>query len=87
MGQEVMQQRRQAYLAALHQRGQQTHVELRSGRPDVVFGPHQLDVLSAGQVGAKGHCDAETELRNIIIYNRHKNKSTEGLISLKCLEI
>ena len=43
------------HLAALHHGGQETHVELRSRGPDVVFGPHQLDVLSAGQVGAERH--------------------------------
>lgn len=44
-----------AHLPALHHRGQQTHVEFGSRRPDVVFGSHQFNVLSAGQVRTEGH--------------------------------
>ena len=43
------------YLAGLHHGGQEAHVELRPGGADVVLAPHQLDVLSAGQVGPKRH--------------------------------
>ncbi len=48
--------RSRTHLTGLHHRGQQAHVELRSGRTNVVLSAHQLDILSTGQVRAKGHC-------------------------------
>lgn len=48
--------RSRTHLTGLHHRGQQAHVELRSGRTNVVLSAHQLDILSTGQVRAKRHC-------------------------------
>lgn len=65
------------YLAALHHGRQQTHVELRPRRSDVVFGSHQLDVLSAGQVGTERHCGHKHTGR--VTEPAHSNKTKSNL--------